>query len=282
VFASSELYLVTGGVMDIFNTEKELEHEVDREEGSHGSHWSTMHGGYFSDPQIAKTLLDPVMDRCRQTNPDVIVDMGGGTGFLLDQLVRHGIAPEIRLVNLDLSDAQLEQISNPRIEPVRESILTFSRSHLTPKDKKILWMTRSTLHYAGIFGMHPWLEHVRKQLRDGEYFIHQSACFAKMEDSLCLSELYERMQSEKWYPTIEVVERAMRETGFVLEAVFPAPSLELTSAALSARYHISEHDMAEISEALGSEYGPLPGTFEPHPSGFISWLHYRVFVCRAV
>ena len=268
--------------MDKYNTEKELEHEVDREEGCHGARWSTMHGGYFSDPQRAKILLDLVMDRSRQMNPDVIVDMGGGTGFLLDQLVQHGIAPQIRLVNLDLSDAQLEQISNPRIEPVQESIFTFSRSHLTQHDETMLCMTRSALHYAGIFGLYPWLEHVRKQLRDGEYFIHQSACFEKMEDSLFMSELYEHMQSEKWYPTIEALERAMRITGFVLEAVFPAPSLELTSSALAARYHISDQDMAEINEAMGREYGMLPGTFEPRPSGFISWLHYRVFVCRAV
>ena len=261
--------------------EERLEHEVNREESSHGLHWSHMHGGYFSDLDIAHAVLDPVAEVVKKTHADAIIDMGGGTGFLLNQLADYGISSSIRLIDLDLSEAQLKQITNPLIEAVQESVLTFARLDVASNQETIVLMSRSVIHYAGFFGLKPWLKHVRQQMRKGEYFIHQSASFEKMEDSLCLNELYEFMKSKKWYPTIQVIEDAMRECGFSLESVLQAPPLELTSASLSARYNILPEKMEEIQERLGEDYGNLQGTFELGPEGFRSWLHYRVYVCRA-
>ena len=42
-----------------------------------------MHGGYFSDPAIADPFIGFVQKAIDVSKPGVIVDLGGGTGFVL-------------------------------------------------------------------------------------------------------------------------------------------------------------------------------------------------------
>lgn len=45
----------------------------------------TLHGGYFSDPATARPLVETAKGIFAKSPVNVIVDLGGGTGFLLNQ-----------------------------------------------------------------------------------------------------------------------------------------------------------------------------------------------------
>ncbi|HRT06650.1 MAG TPA: hypothetical protein P5204_13225, partial [Kiritimatiellia bacterium] len=69
------------------------------EQAVHGSSWGRVHGGYFSDTEVARPLVAAVRDVARETRPDRIVDLGGGTGFLLAQLraaAPYPVSPIVR------------------------------------------------------------------------------------------------------------------------------------------------------------------------------------------
>ena len=70
------------------------------EQAVHGSSWGRMHGGYFSDPEVARPLVEAVRAVWREARPDRIVDLGGGTGYLLGQ-VRAADAAGVALTVLD-------------------------------------------------------------------------------------------------------------------------------------------------------------------------------------
>ena len=85
---------------------------VGKEANIHGKEWNALHDGYFSDPAVAAPLIEKVRDAIPISKPEVIVDLGGGTGFLLRELIRNNIAAGIQLVNLDVSPKQLEVVSD--------------------------------------------------------------------------------------------------------------------------------------------------------------------------
>ena len=63
-----------------------MKNQIARELNIHGESWDNLHGGYFSDPDIAAPLLNKVRELIQETSPEMIVDLGGGTGYLLSQL----------------------------------------------------------------------------------------------------------------------------------------------------------------------------------------------------
>ena len=71
----------------------------------HGASWGRVHGGYFSDPAVARPLVAAAREVWAAAQPEVIVDLGGGTGFLLSQLREAGVGGDAALVNLDCSEA---------------------------------------------------------------------------------------------------------------------------------------------------------------------------------
>ncbi|OGV49986.1 MAG: hypothetical protein A2X49_04720 [Lentisphaerae bacterium GWF2_52_8] len=254
--------------------------EVRREKSSHGTHWAAMHGGYFSDPSLADVFLGEVDKVIKHSRPDAIVDLGGGTGFLLSQLARRLPRDSgIRLLNMDLSEAQLAQTERPRVEPVIGSITDFLRNGLG--DGRLLFTCRSVLHYVGIDGLRPALRHVRSQMRPGESFIHQSACVDTIENALCIDELFELMQSRKWLPIAPVLERCCNEIGLAVRRVIPAPPLRFESQEVAVRYGIEAGEMQKLVEHLFRAYGETPGFIERSAEGFILWIPYRIFVCEA-
>ena len=107
-----------------------MDEQINREIGVHGREWDSFHEGYFSDANIAGTLIDRIKDAITTAHPDVIVDLGEGTGFLLSELSQQDLSKDIRLVNLDCSDAQLDIARSRGIDSVLGSIDTFKRGDI--------------------------------------------------------------------------------------------------------------------------------------------------------
>jgi len=258
------------------------EESVRREMKIHGQRWESFHHHYFSDPKVAEPLTEPILRAVDADRPDVIADLGGGTGFLLKELLRRRPLPGVRLVNVDVSEMQLSACNDGRIERLEASAAAVARRDLVTEDRRLLVVARSILHYFGNSGLLPFLRHLRSQLVEGEFFVHQSACFADWGDAACLNQVYGMMGTEKWYFTIDELEVALEEAGFSLCEIGPAPPLLLDSGDLAERYGLGADLVASIREEVGRESGQRPGVFTSSGEGFTAWLQYSIFVCRAV
>jgi hypothetical protein len=156
-----------------------MEDHIGTEKIVHGQHWGTLHGGYFSDPAIARPLIEAAKIILVKTRADVIVDLGGGTGFLLNQLASHKIGADVTMVNVDCSEAQLDLIDANSISSVYTSIGEFKRSTIENGQKRCFFLMRSVLHYLGENGVTPLLRHLRDQAGEGEFALpnlHMCSC----------------------------------------------------------------------------------------------------------
>jgi hypothetical protein len=255
---------------------------VSKESGVYGKHWNAMHGGYFSDPAMADPFIGFVQKAIHVSKPGVIIDLGGGTGFVLYELIKRCAAPGIHLVNLDVSQKQLNVAHNRRILSVRRSIDEFRRSDINPGDKRFLFIMRSALHYFGREGLMPLLHHLRSQMKYGEFFVHQTACFNSTGGARCLNRLYDCMRTGKWYPTSKQLCRFLEKAGWGIMSVDPAPALPLTSEDLGRRYRLSKHRLAEIRNEMAKSPGEKNDIFRLTPKGFCAYLHYQIITCFAV
>jgi hypothetical protein len=253
--------------------------QIEREEGCHGARWDSMHGGYFSDPDVAGPLVRTVEKLAAEPKPDVIVDLGGGTGFLLSQLSATNTGQNTTLVNLDDSAAQLDAAQDTGISCVRGSVNAFRRNVLAPADSRFLFMMRSVLHYFGQDGLRPALRHLRSQARPGEMFIHQTASFGRQQDADCLNELYAMMRTQKWYPTVNSLRESLEAEGWEVLEILPAPPLPLTDDSLGQRYGLSETDLSRIGNELPRDVSVPDDVMKKTHGRFCAFLHYWIYVC---
>ncbi len=258
-----------------------MNEQIGREESVHGEKWGGLHGGYFSDPAIARPFLNRIRDLLEESRNDVVVDLGGGTGFLLSQLAAQGVCRDLALVNLDASDVQLASARKEDIKCVRAMVTEFLRSDVGPKDKRFFFMMRSVLHYFGKAGLMPVLLHLRSQTKEGEIFVHQTACFEDKREAACLNALYKHMHSEKWYPTISELESCMTKAGWRVTDITPAPALLLTSEDLAKRYSLKMDELTRIRNIMAEEFGEQTSVFGVLTEGFWAKLHYRIYTCVA-
>jgi len=154
-----------------------MQDPVRRELRVHGASWGAVHGGYFSSADVARPLIEKVGRAVATSHPDIVLDLGGGTGFLLSELAAHGKAPGVVLANLDCSSAQLATADAAGVFCVRGSVADFTRQAVAPEHRTFLFMMRSVLHYFGRQGLLPALDHLRRQARRHEVFVHQTASF---------------------------------------------------------------------------------------------------------
>lgn len=247
----------------------------------HGQEWQTLHNGYFADRAVAAAFVDRVREVITASCPEVIVDLGGGTGFLLGELKGQGLYADLRLVNLDCSDRQLALASGAGVCCVQGSIATVRRAALDKVAKRFLFMMRSVLHYFGRDGLEPVLRHLRQQARSGEFLVHQTATFAKEGHAACINALYQGMRTAKWYPTESELARCMAAAGWTVISSAPAPVLTLTSEDLARRYALTEQDVQRVRADLVARFGEIDQVFELRPNGFCAYLHYRIITCVA-
>ena len=258
-----------------------MNEQINREESVHGEKWGELHGGYFSDPAIAQPFVERVKTLLMESRADVVVDLGGGTGFLLSQLAAQGLCKGLTLVNLDGSDVQLASAREAGISCVRALLTDFQRIDVGPKDKRFFFMMRSVLHYLGEEGLLPVLLHLYSQAKEGEIFVHQTASFEDKRDAACLNELYRHMQSDKWYPTVSELKSSLTTAGWRVTDISSAPSLLLTSDDLARRYALGMDDVMRIRNVMAKEFSGQTSVFGVLPNGFWAKLHYRIYTCVA-
>jgi hypothetical protein len=247
----------------------------------HGQPWGAVHNGYFSDPAVARALVKAILDVQAMAPADVIVDLGGGTGFLLSQLVAQGLGTNAAMINVDCSEAQLEGSEKDGIAAVHLPITDFTRSRVARDDQRLCLAMRSVLHYFGVDGLDPLLAHLRAQVKSGEHFVHQSAAFDDEQDAACLNSLYRHMRTRKWYPTVREMEQRLAKAGWRVAGTRPAPTLVLDSGDLAHRYALDAGDVARIGDTMLDEFGGGSPVFRRTDAGFSADLHYRIFICVA-
>ena len=259
-----------------------MEDHIGTEKVVHGQQWGALHGGYFSDAAIARPLIEAAKEILVKTPADVVVDLGGGTGFLLNQLASHKIGADVTMVNVDCSEAQLDLIDANSISSVCTSIGKFRRNAIANGQKRYFFLMRSVLHYLGENGVMPLLRHLRDQAREGEFFLHQSASFDNEDEAACLNTLYRHMRTHKWYPTINDLKKRLADSGWRVIATTPAHKLLLASDDLCLRYALNASDLVRISDTMAREFGKMNRVFQITPSGFQANLHYQIYTCIAV
>ncbi len=259
-----------------------MEDYIGTEKVVHGRRWGGFHGGYFSDPTIARPLVETARGILAKSPSDMIVDVGGGTGFLLSQFASQDICAGAALVNIDCSEAQLEQTDKESILRVCTSIMDFRRGDIAVDNKRIFFVMRSVLHYLGETGLSSLLCHLREQAKEGEIFVHQSASFDNDQEAACLNALYRHMHTRKWYPTINALEKYLADSGWCITARIQAPPLLLTSDDLGQRYNLDVSDIQHIRDMMAGEFGEANRVFQLTPSGFHANLHYWIYTCVAV
>ena len=247
---------------------------IQREANVHGEEWNSLHGGYFSDPAIAASLLQTVQELVETSGVDTVVDLGGGTGTLLSLLRDQLQSAKVRLVNIDDSEIQLDVARKSDLTCIKKSVDSFTRDELDTD--RVLFMMRSVLHYVGKEGLEDVLRHIRAQAAPGEFFVHQTASFKRQQDADCLNELYRMMGTSKWYPTVDYLKECLVEEGWQVGEVRPAPALPLTSEELMNRYGVSAEKMEDIRVSLKKH--DVPGTvLDMRDNNFTAHLHYAIY-----
>lgn len=256
--------------------------EIDKEISIHGDRWENLHQGYFSDPIVSGVLIREIIAVMEESGPTVLVDLGGGTGYLLAELLNKKIGPDIRLINLDLSLQQLNRTGPDRITTLQASLSEFKRVLIASDADRVFFIMRSAFHYFGESGLPPVLRHLRAQMKAGEYFIHQTACFTFPTAADCLNAIYAGMGTMKWYPTVAALIPVLESTGWHLTHVTAAPRLRLVSDELKERYQLSDDTIRKIRDRIMRDFGEIEGVLEETTDGFIAYLSYQIFRCRAV
>lgn len=259
-----------------------MSYEIKRETHVHGKLWGKVAFGYFSNKRMAKDYVAAIMRVARDCKPSAIVDLGGGTGFIFEQLVEAGLAENIKLVVLDESESQLAMCKHPRITPMKGAFQSFRRADIMDETGSMMLICRSVLQYAGIFGQKPWLNHVRSQMKPGEWFVHQAGCSGDIEGALELDVLFELMGVDKWVPHKEALARLLVQAGFEITDDFYMPPVEMISEELIVRYGVSPEALARVEVALRRTCSNRPDLFKVTPTGFIFNFPYRVFLCKAI
>jgi len=249
--------------------------EISKEINQYGSNWGKLHYGYFSDIQAAAPFIEKIKAAIAVSEPQVLADLAGGTGFILSELIKHNIPSSIRLINLDLSDIQLQETENSRITAIRRSLSDFKRGDIDDESKRFCFIMRSALHYFGKDGFVPVLQHLREQMKEGEFFVHQNACFENKKDADYINKIYEIMGTGKWYPTVNKLSSLLQSAGWAIKSTDAAPNLILTCEDLAKRYNLSEKTVLRIKE-ISKRFG------KTGEDGFCGYLQFKIFTCAAV
>jgi O-methyltransferase involved in polyketide biosynthesis len=149
-------------------------------------------------------------------------------------------------------------------------------------DGKLLLIARAVLHYFGRNGLDSLLNHLHGQLRPGEFFIHQSGAFTSQQDADMINHLYARMESGKWFFTVDELKSRLEDARFIVREILPAPSLGMSSSDLGERYELSPEQIASIGQEIEQLFGRNQDVFARNGGEFIARLHTCIFVCEAV
>jgi len=255
---------------------------TDNEKKLYGETWNTVYGGYFADPDVARPLVGAVLGAVDESDPSVIADLGGGTGFVLREIGRAvGPARNPRLVCVDSASEQLGDCPG-QILTVECPLERVERAMLAGRGESLLMCIRSVLHYFGEAGLGTVLAGLRAVVSPGEYLVHQSICFEDPEEQATANLLYEKMFTGKWYPTVGGLIEELEASGLRVVETRRAASLPLESEELVERYGVERDRMEEIGRELERQRPGSSRVFVPREDGFTVLLDYSVMTCVAV
>jgi len=264
-----------------------LSKEVLKEKQIHGNKWNGMHGGYFALQINAQVLMDMILDACSICEPDLICDLGAGTGTVLHWLSEKLPNPIPKLLAMDISEEQLNIVKekySDNITPINDSFVSFIRRDIPElNNQKTLFISRSTFHYVGQKKFPELIKHIRKQMKAGEVLIHQTACFLLEKDAQLLNTLYSMMNSSKWYPSLDLLIRVFAQNGFSIEKISLSPPLPLESHDLKIRYDLSDKKIALIIKTIRKNFPHAEeNVFYYNSNSFTAFLHYFCIHCIAI
>jgi hypothetical protein len=87
------------------------------------------------------------------------------------------------------------------------------------------------------------------------------------------------MRTQKWYPTVAFLRRALRMEEWKVLEVAPAPPLRLKDTDLAQRYNLDQADIRRIRDRLPRDPGVPEDVFTKTDEGFCAFLHYWIYVC---
>jgi len=255
-----------------------MKNEIEKEINIHGNGWDKFHDGYFSSIKAAHPYLKEIQKIIKKTNPDIIIDLGGGTGFILNELNNKIRNSKIKFINLDCSENQLITTGNKNITTICKTIDKFNRSQYI-NDEKILFITRSVLHYYGKNKLDYILKNIKSKTNRGEYYIHQTASFRDKKSADCLNLIYRRMKTVKWYPTVEELIKSIKDAGWIIKSIKKAYPLKLSSSDLAVRYNLDDKIVKSIKNEILNDLGEIKNVFKITKTGFNAYLHYYIYTC---
>jgi len=90
------------------------------------------------------------------------------------------------------------------------------------------------------------------------------------------------MGTQKWFGTLAEMEPLLKEIGWSICQVRPAPKIPLDSMDLAERYSLSPQQIISIREEIAQGYNQKPEVFTFTEDGFLAWLQAYIFTCKAV
>lgn len=256
--------------------------EIFKEKSVHGESWSSVHGGYFSNPVYASLLTGDICRRVSERRPGILSDVGGGTGFLLSMIrdALGGYCPP--LLDIDVSDEQLMIAARLGMSTLKCSALELSRVDITGHGQPpVMLAMRSVAHYFGA----DWpllFKHLRSILEKGECLVHQTACFNGKEAAACVDRIYSLLGTGKIFPTECGLVEELSCSGWRVDIVGSPNPIVIKSDELATRYSKTTAELADIRDIVNNEFGQAPGVFEIEGDGFRTKLDYVVMCCEAV
>lgn len=254
---------------------------VSKELHYHGGKWATAHGAYFSDPVNAMPLVDEAFQAAESYRPNVIADIGGGTGFLLDQIRARFNGDTPRLLNVDVSRDQLDVCKGMGMDIMLCSALDLKRQALVKENERLMLISRSVMHYFGRAQQDMFLSSLRSVMEEGEMLVQQPASFATEEECECMNILYPMMGVDKFYLTPEGLREAHERNGFEVTSIRTAPPLDLRSEDLAERYDLSDDDIRKMCSIM-RRYRLHEQSFEVKDHSFRGPFTYVIVSARAV
>ncbi|HNX91061.1 MAG TPA: methyltransferase domain-containing protein [Candidatus Omnitrophota bacterium] len=247
----------------------------------YGKKWDIIHGGYFSDPAKSKYFVGMITAACKKEKPDAVVDLGSGSGFILNEISKRRLGCAPRFIGVDSSEKQLEVCKSRGMGCINASAEKFKRSMAVKKNEKLMLIMRSVLHYMKAKDQPKFFEHLRGQMKKGERFIHQTACFEGRNEVAAMNRCYKLMRTTKTYFTPQDLKKMMAKAGFRTIRCKKTCSVRVESEDLAMRYGLDSDDIKKIIDKVSAMPGGKDIIKRVGDGSFIMNFKYYIFECVA-
>ena len=191
-----------------------------------GDRWYNDHIDYFSDPDVARPYIGAIIDIMVSQRPNVLADIGGGSGSITSQLAERDAWKKVRFMNLDLSyeNGHISRGEGPFSSCGYRAEL--KREELVEEGQRLMMINRSPLQTLGVDNQRPFISRIRRLMRPGEAIVMQVSCFDSEEAKDCMNTIQSLMGTGDWYPTRSLVESMMNASDWEVLGWNDSPPME--------------------------------------------------------